>query len=49
MVESLQDPDQFARVFVELGVPTWPNGFALDALALHREMMAAGLLRRAAA
>lgn len=49
MVQPLQNPDQFARVFVESGIPTWPNGFALDAVALHREMSTAGLLRQAAA
>ena len=30
MVEPLQAPDYFARAFVEMGVPTWPNGFDLD-------------------
>ena len=27
MVEPLEAPEYFARVFVELGAPTWPNGF----------------------
>jgi hypothetical protein len=49
MVEPLRDPSFFARVFVEMGVPTWPNGFDLDAIALHQEMVAAGLLVPAAA
>jgi hypothetical protein len=44
MVEPLRDPAFFARVFVEYGVPSWPNGFDLDAIALHQEMEAAGLL-----
>lgn len=49
MVEPLRDPALFARVFVECGVPTWPNGYDLDAIALHREMDAAGLLTSSAA
>lgn len=44
MVEPLRDPKLFGRVFVECGVPTWPNGFDLDAIALFREMRDAGLL-----
>lgn len=44
MVEPLRDPAFFARVFVQFGVPAWPNGFDLDAIALYREMAAAGLL-----
>ncbi|SEG04772.1 DUF2442 domain-containing protein [Bosea lathyri] len=44
MVEPLRDPAMFARVFVQFGVPTWPNGFDLDAMALHDEMARAGLL-----
>jgi len=39
----------FARVFVQNGVLAWPNGFDLDAIALHAEMKAAGLLRHATA
>ncbi len=49
MVEPLRDVAVFSRVFVELGVPTWPNGFAVDAIELHREMKVLGLLRQAAA
>jgi uncharacterized protein DUF2442 len=49
MVEPLRDPTFFARVFVEYGVPAWPNGFDIDAIALHREMAAAGLLSEVAA
>jgi hypothetical protein len=44
MVEPLRDPAFFARVFVEYGVPSWPNGYDVDAIALHQEMEAAGLL-----
>lgn len=49
MAEPLRDAAFFARVFVEMGVPTWPNGFAVDAIALHAEMAEAGLLSPAAA
>jgi hypothetical protein len=49
MVEPLRDPLLFHRVFVECGVPTWPNGFDLDAIALYREMDEAGLLAPQAA
>jgi hypothetical protein len=31
-------------VFIELGALTWPNGFALDPIALHDRMAAAGEL-----
>jgi hypothetical protein len=49
MVRPLKDPAFFARVFVELGALTWPNGFDLDPIALHDRMAAAGELRREAA
>ena len=45
MVAPLAEPAFFARVFVQNGVPTWPNGFDLDAIALFREMQEAGTLR----
>ncbi|EJW12317.1 hypothetical protein A33M_2227 [Rhodovulum sp. PH10] len=45
MLEPLKDPSYFRRVFVENGVPTGPNGFDWDLIALHDEMDAAGLLR----
>jgi hypothetical protein len=49
MVEPLRDDAYFARVFVEMGAPTWPNGFDLDPINLHMEMDRAGLLRKVAA
>jgi hypothetical protein len=49
MVRPLKDPAFFARVFVELGALTWPNGFDLDPIALHDRMTAAGELSREAA
>lgn len=49
MVRPLKDPAFFARVFVELGALTWPNGFDVDPIALHDRMAAAGELRQVAA
>jgi len=49
MVRPLKDPAYFARVFVEMGTPTWPNGFDLDPIALHERMAKAGELTRVAA
>ena len=49
MVRPLTDHAFFARVFVEHGALTWPNGFALDSIALHDRMSAAGELGREAA
>lgn len=49
MVRPLKDPAFFARVFVELGALTWPNGFDLDPIALHDRMASAGELHREAA
>jgi hypothetical protein len=48
MVRPLKEPAFFARVFVELGALTWPNGFDLDPIALHDRMAAAGELTREA-
>jgi hypothetical protein len=47
MIEPLKDPSFFARVFIEDGALTWPNGYDWDPIALHDEMKAAGLLRTA--
>lgn len=40
MVQPLRDPDYFARVFLEAGAPTWPNGFDLAPWALRSEIIA---------
>jgi Protein of unknown function (DUF2442) len=45
MIVPLKDPAYFARVFIEDGALTWPNGYDWDPVALHDEMKAAGLLR----
>lgn len=49
MVEPLKAPDYFARAFVEMGAPTWPNGFDLDPINLYMELRDAGALTRTAA
>lgn len=49
MVEPLRSQDYFKRVFVELGAPTWPNGFDLDPINLYMQLRDAGALSRAAA
>jgi len=47
MVQPLTDPAFFARVFIEMGAPTWPNGFDLDPIALYMRMRDAGALKPA--
>jgi len=49
MIEPLKAPDYFSRVFVEMGAPTWPNGFDLDPINLYMQMRDAGELARVAA
>lgn len=49
MIEPLRAPDYFARVFVESGVPTWPNGYDIDPIHLYMELRDAGALTRDAA
>jgi hypothetical protein len=46
MVEPLRDPVFFARVFLEGGAPTWPNGFDVAPGWLRREIEATGVLAR---
>jgi len=49
MVAPLKDPAYFRRVFVEAGVPTWPNGYDYAPSALYAEMRDAGALHLTAA
>jgi hypothetical protein len=49
MIEPLKAPDYFARAFVEMGAPTWPNGFDADPINLYMELRDAGALTRVAA
>jgi len=39
ILEPLRDPAYFARVFLQRGAPTWPNGFDLAPWALYDEMV----------
>jgi Protein of unknown function (DUF2442) len=47
--EPLRNEGYFARVFLEFGAPTWPNGFDIAPEWLRCEMEAAGELRPVAA
>jgi hypothetical protein len=49
MLGPLRDEPYFARVFLEFGAPTWPNGFDIAPEWLRREMAKAGELARVAA
>src|SRR5258708_22110433 len=49
MVEPLKSTEFFARVFVESGAPTWPNGYDVDPINLYMELRDAGALTRDAA
>jgi hypothetical protein len=44
MVEPLRDAAYFARVFLEDGAPTWPNGFDMCPDWLRREIEKSGRL-----
>lgn len=44
MVIPLRGQTYFNKAFISFGVPTWPNGFDVDAIALHMELEASGLL-----
>jgi hypothetical protein len=47
MVEPLGNPEFFARVFVELGAPTWPNGYDIAPWTAKAEIETAGTLEPA--
>lgn len=49
MVEPLKDVAFFNRAFVEMGAPTWPNGFDLDPIQLYMELREAAALTHSAA
>jgi hypothetical protein len=49
MVEPLKSPEYFNRVFVEMGAPTWPNGFDLDPINLYMELRDTNALTTVAA
>jgi hypothetical protein len=49
MVQPLRDQLFFERVFIELGAPTWPNGFDVDPINLYMELRDSNALTHAAA
>jgi len=49
MLEPLRDETYFARMFLEFGALTWPNGFDIAPEWLRRKMEAAGELTPVAA
>ena len=49
MVEPLRDQSYFARVVIEGGAPTWPNGLDIDPTNARMLLEEAGLLRTDAA
>ena len=49
MVEPLRDQAVFNKVFISFGVPSWPNGFDVDAINLQMELRERGALSHAAA
>jgi Protein of unknown function (DUF2442) len=49
MVEPLKDQAFFKKAFISFGVPTWPNGFDVDAINLQMELQERGALSHAAA
>jgi Protein of unknown function (DUF2442) len=46
MIDPLRDPAYFARVFLDYGAPTWPNGYDMCPDWLRQEIEAAGTLGR---
>jgi hypothetical protein len=48
MLVPLREEAYFARVFLEFGALTWPNGFDIALEWLRREMSAAGELEQTA-
>lgn len=46
MLEPLKDPAYFARVFLEFGAPTWPNGYDMAPHALYEELAQSNALRQ---
>lgn len=49
MLEPLRSVDYFKKVFLEMGVPTWPNGYDVCADVIYMEGKAAKQLKKPAA
>jgi Protein of unknown function (DUF2442) len=48
-IEPLRDQALFNKVFISFGVPSWPNGFDVDAINLQMELQDCGALSHVAA
>jgi hypothetical protein len=48
MNAPLQDPKEFARVFLEVGALVWPNGYDLSPWNIRKRMEDAGELKSGA-
>ena len=46
MAAPLHDETYISRAFLEMGAPTWPNGWDVSPEALHADLSAAGLLKQ---
>lgn len=49
MIEPLRDKAFFDKVFISFGVPSWPDGFDVDAINLQTELKDNGALTGKAA
>lgn len=49
IIAPLNEQAFFDKVFISFGVPSWPNGFDVDAINLQMELRASGALSHAAA
>ncbi|PHY13053.1 hypothetical protein CSW58_08350 [Caulobacter sp. B11] len=49
MVQPLADETFFAKVFLEMGTPTWPNGCDADPTNMRMQLESAGSLKTNAA
>jgi Protein of unknown function (DUF2442) len=49
VIEPLRDQALFDKVFISFGVPSWPNGFDVDAINLQMELQERGALSHKAA
>jgi hypothetical protein len=48
-IEGLRDQAVFNKAFISFGVPSWPNGFDVDAINLQMELRENGALSHEAA
>ena len=49
MLEPLRSVDYFKKVFLEMGVPTWPNGYDICADVIYMQGKASKQLKKPAA